>query len=200
MDVWSFASEELDNYYTKLTGQKCREIRLLEDLALLREGEDAHFTEEYEIRIEKGRGEIRGINGRSVLMGVYRFLRELGCVFFRPGKEGEYIPNIREEDCTVSLSHRPFYPFRAITMEGGTSVETVLELIDWSMKNGYNSYFTQFRDSHTFFARYYNQERNPFQENQELTYEKSAEYVRMIVFGVKKEGHALSRGRARLAL
>ena len=82
-------------------------------------------------------------------------------------------------------------------MEGGTSVETVMELIDWSIKNGYNSYFTQFRDSHTFFERYYNQERNPFQDNRKIPYEKSAEYVKMIVAELKKRGmlyHAVGHG------
>ena len=196
-EVLSFAVEELDRYYEKLTGKKCTQISIIEDASILREGEDAYFVEEYSVQVEEGRGEIRGSNGRSVLMGVYRFLRELGCVFFHPGKGGEVIPKREEKDCTVRLTHRPFYPFRAITMEGGTSVETVLNLIDWSLKNGFNSYFTQFRDSHTFFERYYNQERNPFQENQKLTPEQSAGYVKRIVAALKQRGmlyHAVGHG------
>ena len=128
-EVLLFALEELDKYYKKLTGQKCTNIRLIEDASILNEGEDAYFVEAYSVQVDKGRGEIRGSNGRSVLMGIYRFLRELGCVFFHPGAGGEVIPSLTEDACTVHLTHRPFYPFRAITMEGGTSVETVLKLI-----------------------------------------------------------------------
>ena len=64
-EVWSFAQEELDKYYEKLTGNKCTQIRLIEDASILKEGEDAYFVEAYDIQIEKGRGEIRGSTGAA---------------------------------------------------------------------------------------------------------------------------------------
>ena len=41
--------------------------------------ENPELDDAYDIRVEQGTGAIRGSNPRSVLMGVYRFLKELGC-------------------------------------------------------------------------------------------------------------------------
>ena len=44
------------------------------------------------ISVENGTGYITGTNERSVLLAAYRFLKELGCAWVRPGPEGERIP------------------------------------------------------------------------------------------------------------
>jgi hypothetical protein len=41
----------------------------------------------YNIDVQNGTGVIAGANARSVLLGVYRLLRELGCRWVRPSME-----------------------------------------------------------------------------------------------------------------
>ena len=45
------------------------------------------------IEVEGGSGIISGVNPRSVLLGVYRFLTEIGCRWVRPGLDGEILPS-----------------------------------------------------------------------------------------------------------
>ena len=47
------------------------------------------------IHVTNGTGVISGPNERSVLLGVYRYLRELGCRFLFPGKDGELFADIK---------------------------------------------------------------------------------------------------------
>jgi len=50
--------------------------------------EDTLLDDSISICVENNCGHITGTNERSVLIAAYRFLRELGCVWFRPGAEG----------------------------------------------------------------------------------------------------------------
>lgn len=193
--VIAFAREELKRYYYKITGKDCNVALCVENPGIT--DIDEKTEDFYSIDVFEGQGKISGINERSVLLGVYRFLREIGCLFLRPGKAGERIPKKSEKECTARKIVRPDCKFRTITIEGATSLQNAVDLIDWSAKNGFNSYFTQFRDSHTFFERWYNHERNEFAKSEELTEEKSAEFVREIVRQVKKRGmlyHAVGHG------
>ncbi len=53
---------------------------------------DASLDDAVHVRFSDGTGCIAGPNPRSVLLGVYRFLFELGCRWVRPGRKGEFIP------------------------------------------------------------------------------------------------------------
>ncbi|RHC44577.1 hypothetical protein DW841_28975 [Hungatella hathewayi] len=46
----------------------------------------------YAISVTDLGGSIKGSNNRSVLLGAYRYLKELGFAFLRPDREGERIP------------------------------------------------------------------------------------------------------------
>lgn len=73
----------------------------------------------------------------------------------------------------------------------------MLSLIDWSIKNGFNAYFTQFRDSNTFFERWYNRERNDLTNGVGLQDEEARAFVRLISDELKKRGmlfHAVGHG------
>ncbi len=197
--VLAFARGELQKYYKKITGADVCNIALVVDPSLAGEGDSVRWDDKFRVCVEEGRGTISGINGRSVLEGVYRLLRELGCAFVRPGEDGEKIPRLTEKECCVSLDFRPRYRYRTVTIEGANSLEDVLGIIDWSMKNGFNSYFTQFRDSYTFFDRWYNHERNEYAVGERLTDERTGGFFRENdLRGDRKAGHALSRRRARL--
>ena len=99
-------------------------------------------------------GIIEGDNARSVLLAVYRFLKEVGFYFLRPGDDGEIIPQITDK-CDVSVCEVPSNRHRGICMEGTIYQENLFDIIDWLPKVGLNSYFTQFKFPKVFLDRYY---------------------------------------------
>ena len=149
------------------------------------------------IDIEDGKGFICGGNGRSILLSVYRYLAEIGLRWVRPGKDGEYIP---EKPClgkSVKISETPSYRHRAICIEGAVSYENVRDMIDWAPKAGFNGYFLQFRESYTFFDRWYSHKKNPLKEPEKFTVERAREYCALAVSEIKKRGlvyHAVGHG------
>ena len=195
--VVRFAARELARYTAEMTGKVLSGIGLTVDPLLAYGSMDPRQDDLYTIDVCAGKGTIRGINGRSVLQGVYRFLRECGCVFVRPGKDGDSIPHRSAQDCTVRLRCRPAHRFRAITIEGSVLLDQVLDLIDWSAKNGFNSYFTQFRHSNTFFERRYGRERNEFAAAVRITDSEASAFVKQIASALKQRGmlfHAVGHG------
>lgn len=106
-------------------------------------------------------GRICGVNPRSVLIAVYRFFREAGCVFVRPGADGEYVPRRDSSGLTLRLRETPAYRHRGLCLEGANTYENVAELIDFLPKLGFNEFFTQlFRPTWTF-QRWYEHFGNP---------------------------------------
>ena len=171
-----FAQKELKKYWCLLTGEQ--------NCCIALENENTHaddkLYERYEIHVTGGVGYIKGVNARSVLLGVYHFFRELGCRFLYPGADGEYIPTLKAEDVNLSMTFSPKYRHRGITIEGSCSLEHVLNLIDWSAKNGFNSYFIQFRVGYTFFERWYYHSFNPYLEKEEFNDTLAEEYNQKI--------------------
>ncbi len=116
-------------------------------------------------------GSIRGSSPRSVLLGVYYYLRSIGFVFLYPGKNGTFVPSLS----TVSQLHRPLtektaaFRHRGVCIEGANALEHVLDFIDWLPKNGYNSFFVQFKKPDVFFERWYDHTFNPRLQKQPQT-------------------------------
>ena len=104
-------------------------------------------------------GYVTGVNERAVLIAAYRFLRELGCAFIRPGDDGEIVPkaDVRR---AVSVSEVPSCRHRAICIEGAVSGDDVTELLKWMPKVGLNGYYTQFKVPKTFYDRWYSDHGN----------------------------------------
>ena len=123
--------------------------------------EDPRLDDAYDIRVKDGAGAIRGSNSRSVLLGVYRFLKELGCAWVRPGADGEIIPEKSTEGICVELEDLASYRHRGICIEGAVSSEHIADMIDWLPKAGYNAYFNQFNNPVNFYNRWYSHEKNP---------------------------------------
>ena len=95
------------------------------------------------IKIENGGGYITGSNERSVLIAVYRFLKELGCDWVRPSVEGERIPQ-KEISCDhIQIQEKASYRHRGVCMEGAVSYENAAEMIDFLPKIGMNAYFIE---------------------------------------------------------
>ncbi len=109
------------------------------------------------IDVKNGVGFISGSNTRSVLIAVYRFMKEMGCTYLYPGKEGEVIPSkkLTKEDLNVEISETASYGSRGICIEGTVGYEHVYNMIDWLPKVGMNEYFFQFLTPATFFNQFY---------------------------------------------
>ena len=113
------------------------------------------------INVKNCSGKICGGNDRSVLIAVYRFFRESGCVFVRPGRSGESVPEKDSSTLCINLCETPAYRHRGICLEGSNSYENVVDMIDFAPKLGFNEFFTQlFRPAWTF-KRWYEHYSNP---------------------------------------
>ncbi len=185
-----FAKQELKKYLLLMTGEE-GEIQLTA-------GEDSDvFREHCTIEVTAGKGKLTANCPRALLLGTYEFLRACGCRFLRPAKDGELIPQKAIEEITVHSVFAPKQRHRGITIEGAVSVENVLQLIDWSAKVGFNSYFTQFTTSYEFFSRWYEHTFNPLLPKEKIDGERAKEYIRQIVEEIKKRGllyHAVGHG------
>lgn len=109
------------------------------------------------ISVENGAGIISGSNERSVLMAAYRFMKEMGCRYLYPGKDGEKIPqrHLCCADLTAEVREKASYKHRGICIEGAVGCEHVYNTIDWLPKVGMNAFFTQFFTPGVFFRKYY---------------------------------------------
>ena len=132
-------------------------------------------------------GFIAGSNPRSVLLSVYRYLRELGFRWIRPGKDGELLPEFDIEEKNIDIYEVPSYKFRGICIEGAVSYEDIYDMVDWIPKIGLNSYFIQFREAYTFFQRWYDHVGNPFFEpGEKMPLIKARGYVKNISEEISK--------------
>lgn len=145
--------------------------------------EDKAFDDAFSIQIKNNQGIITGVNERSVLIAVYRFLKELGCRWFRPGGEGEYIPKRIVENISLSIAEEADYRHRGICIEGANTYENVFDMIDYLPKIGMNEYFIQFRTPARFFSRWYTTPRNPYQERLAVTNQE----IEMMTVSLEKE-------------
>lgn len=150
------------------------------------------------INVTQNTGYITGTNERAVLIAVYRYLRELGCAFLRPGDNGEIIPKKDISDSKVNVFEAPSYRHRAICIEGSVSYDDVHNLIEWLPKVGMNGFYNQFRIPHTFYHRWYSHRHN--EENYavyDLTADDSEGLMNESVIDIKKRGllyHAIGHG------
>lgn len=119
-------------------------------------------------------GFVMGNNPRSVLLGVYAYLRDLGFVFLLPGEGGTYVPALSRQSQLYrpETSHTASLYHRGVCIEGADSLENVLDFIDWLPKNGYNSFFVQFKKPDVFLERWYAHQFNPTLPAEELSRER----------------------------
>lgn len=157
---------------------------------------DALVDDAIYVDVADGAGIISGVNPRSVLLGAYRYLAELGCRWVRPGADGEYIPRL-DVLPAVKLKEMPSYRHRGICIEGAVSLEHVINTIEWMPRVGFNGYFIQFREAYTFFDRWYSHKSNPFLEGVTITVDQAREFTAKAVAEIKKRDmlyHAVGHG------
>lgn len=138
----------------------------------------------------KGRtGVITGVNARSVLIGTYRYLTELGYSFVRPGKNGEKAPG-ELKALDVYVNEEASYRFRTVCIEGSCTYESIADMIDWLPKVGMNGYYTQFFTPMIFFQRWYAHKGyefvNPYLKGEPLSVDDVNGMMRMLEREVEK--------------
>ena len=116
---------------------------------------DPMLDDVLDISIEKGKGFIAGSNPRSVLMGVYRFLRHAGCRFIRPGKDGEFIPKADLPNLSFTYRKKADHIFRGECSEGAISYEHMRDTIYWMPKVGMNMFMIEGLVPYTYMHKWY---------------------------------------------
>ncbi len=135
-----------------------------------------------------------GSNPRSVLFAVYRYLRELGFRWLRPGKRGEVVPKLRSIVLKgADINETASYRYRTITIEGACSFEHVRDLIDWMAKQQMNGYFIQFHLGTIFFKRWYEHRGSKNLKPESLDQKKLEAGVAGIVREIEKRGMNFER-------
>ena len=144
-----FAAGELRKYFKKITGKNLQLIHIdnsvVEQAAfVLKAGKGSNF-DEFNIRcsVKEKRIEITGTNSRSLIYGVYFFLKKIfGASWNSPGKTGEIlvkIDNLRLSDFHIKeramLKYRGFY---LDSSQYSINKENIEEIIDWMAKNSAN--------------------------------------------------------------
>lgn len=185
-----FAQQELSAYWQKVTGSDHHDIQLLvaADLPSWNGKIACEMDDAYCIDVTAGCGSITGSNERSVLLGVYAFFTALGCCFHTPGPGGEYLAIRLAVECTVQKTAIASLRHRGICIEGAVSVENVLDMIDWLPKNGFNSYFIQFREGYTFFDHWYSHQGSTVLSPEPYDMEKCRSFVARAEEEIQRRG------------
>jgi len=198
MSVDSIRVEIIKNNVAINKGKQSVKIGLFDELGISSEGvEDPKFDDEVHIDIINGCGIIAGINPRSVLSGVYRFLIEAGCMWVRPGSDGEFIPRKDIYEISVKLHERASYRHRGICIEGAVSYENIYDIIEWAPKVGFNAYYVQQRIPYVFFERWYYHKNNPYKGPEEFSVETAKKFLTDFEKEIKKRDllyHAVGHG------
>lgn len=145
------------------------------------------------INVSEGKGYISGSNERSVLFAVYKYLEHLGCRWYRPGDDGEFIPKkaLSSEDLSFVYEHIPSYHHRGVCLEGSVNYQVIMNIINWLPKMGMNEYFIQFHNPWHFFN--YNIHHNPdykfTKEETKLITRRVEEEIALRGLGYHKVGH-----------
>lgn len=118
------------------------------------------------VNIGRYGGYIKASSPIAALIAVYQILQELGVRFLRPGADFEYIPSQKITYFQINKEETASFLHRGVCMEGASSIENMVDFIDWLPKLGFNSFFVQFQYPHCFLDRWYSHVSNPTLEPQ----------------------------------
>ncbi len=157
-----YAAEELQKYLRMMcdnTDESDDHIVLAVDTM---EADDPFIDDVIDIDITNGSGYIKGSNERSVLQGVYVYLKEAGCMFIRPGKDGDYVPRRDMTAFSCKYHKKADYPFRGECSEGAISYEHMRDTVYWLPKVGMNMYMIEGLVPYTYMHKWYGHVGNRF--------------------------------------
>lgn len=141
------------------------------------------------IDLENGRLHIQANRDGALLIALYRFAKEFGARFPRPGQD--HLPKLTLEDFQqkqLHISETASYAHRGSCIEGADSLTITLDFIDWLPKIGMNSFFIQFENPYTFFKRWYEHEFNPYLPKEPFSPEIALEMSNNVDSAMRKRG------------
>ena len=192
-EILRFAQTELTYYLDHLLGGTAEAQRM--DIYLeVNSDEWDPVDDRYAICARASHIDIQGSNPRSVLLGVYRLLFELGCRFPRPGRAHEYVPQISLDSITVNLKESAAFRHRGVCIEGADSLENILAHIDWLPKIGCNSFFLQHLEPEAFLDNWYSHKYNPKLVPEELSNNRKQQIYQEINRAIACRGLLHHRG------
>jgi len=197
-----YASEELSKYLFLMCGEKSElrfvkgtrgiTLALIDTLGLSAEGiDDPDLDDVFEVNIDGFCGYIAGSNIRSILFGVYAFLKAAGCRFIRPGNDGDYVPKRDVSDLKVSIRVKADRRYRTDCIEGTVSYEALRDYVYWLPKLGFNGYMLQGTSPYLWYDRYYSHHGNKYKTPEPLTNEEADIITSKIEQDIKRCGLAL---------
>ena len=170
----------------------------LDDSFDVPEVKDPSLDDSVSINVNGGFGYISGSNERSILIGVYRYLRELGCAFVRPGEDGEIIPEVSLLDTNVIVFEAASYRHRSICIEGADSYDNINDFIKWMPKVGFNGFYNQFKVPFVFYDRWYLHKKNDHYKNKyQISVSDAYGLMNQSIYEIKKRSllyHAVGHG------
>ncbi len=205
-DTLKYAAEELKKYVYKLCGVEAvisaeeGEVRLglLSELGLSTEGVlDPMLDDVIDVSMSGLSGYIGGSNGRSVLMGVYNYLKSAGCDWVRPGKDGEYIPGFDLTKHSFKMRKKADYTFRGECIEGAVSYEHLRDTVEWLPKVNMNFFMIEQLVPYNYMYRWYSHEYNTLRDDEGVSYNEMCGFVKMLERDITLRGlqlHSLGHG------
>ncbi len=150
--------------------------------------DDERFEDVVHVDVdENGHGVIVGNTDRAVLQAAYRYLRELGCRWVRPGPDGEVIPDLAALPA-VSLTETPAYRHRSMHLGGNVTAEELREMIAWGPKVGYNGVIIEFHEGETFKKARDRRLEHPAEPSEPLSEEAALSLHRVAVEEIERRG------------
>ena len=134
-------------------------LGLMQDFGLdVSDAENTELDDVLYINCDTGGGIIAGSNPRSVLLAVYEYLRQNGCLWIMPGVDGEYIP--MQDTVPVKLRHKPSMRYRGWCNEGAEFQQCMLDAIDFAPKVGLNVFMLEAHIPMDYYQNYYRHPNN----------------------------------------
>ena len=204
-----YAAEELGKYLEMMDSDVKAEITtdasldgirlgLLSDLSLdASDVKDAMIDDVVDVKIDSLRGYIAGSNERSVLFGVYKYLKSAGCRWVRPGAEGEYIPSADMKNHAFTFRKKADYPFRGQCIEGAVGYEHLRDVVLWMPKVDMNLFMIEQIVPYNYMNRWYRHTANTKLPHDDIPYEDYCDYCLRLEHLIKKVGmqlHVMGHG------
>ncbi len=198
--VIDFAAEELKKYL-RMMMPRAGEIKISLDpnakdgfrLGTLQsfgldasEADDPRLDDILHIDTDENGGIIGGSNTRSVLLSVYRFLRENGCRFLFPGVDGEYIP--MKPISPVKYHKMADHRYRGQCNEGAEFQQSMIDAIDFTPKIGLNTFMLEFDNPYIYYSWYYEHLENLHREPEYLHEDTVLQWKRQCEVEIAKRG------------
>lgn len=168
-----FLLKELSYYSEKVFNEKVT-VDKTDGHLLLSVEKNASDLDQISITYNNGNGSIKSNSQVGLLIAVYRFFKEFGVRYLRPGKKNEVIVP-QSKDKEIHISETASFKHRGVCIEGADSFENICDFIDWLPKIGMNSFFIQFENPYSFLKRWYEHEFNPYLEKEPFTNELAQE-------------------------